>query len=239
MLEINAVVVPTLTPPPPGAELVLFSDPKQYVSEADAPLMLAAAARYAVHHAVTVVPERFVAANYLCMCIIDPQGKVLGVQRATHLHVNLRPCNFYRHDAITPIDTPFGKTALLVDVDVYRPLVARSAVEQGAEFLIAGQFVQPYDFYPDRIAQGVGNAAYSNGVAVIASVGIGGVLVGADGAFLCPYSENLPIGITVPADSQPDREGIETARRLLLSHRADILELFEGERGRRYATVQI
>lgn len=191
--QLSVAIVPTLAPPPPGAQLVVFSDQRNYVAEIDSAMMLAAASRYAIRHGVYLVPERFIAANYLCLCLLSPKGEVLGVQRATHLNLGLREHNFFRDDQIQVLDTPFGKTALLVDVDINMPQVARAAVMGGATLLISSQFIQIYDFFEDRIRYGILNAARSNGVPIIAAAGLGGVVADVNGDEMAGFSEDLPV----------------------------------------------
>ena len=193
MQQLSLAIVPTLTQPPPGAQFVIFSDQRNYVAEIDSSMMLAAACRYAVRHNVYLVPERFIAANYLCLCLMSPKGEVIGVQRATHLNLGLREYNFYRDDKIQAFDTPFGKIALLVDVDINMPQVARAAVMDGATLLISSQFIQLYDFFEDRIRYGAINAACSNDVQVAAAIGLGGIIIDANGHEVAGFSEDLPI----------------------------------------------
>jgi predicted amidohydrolase len=217
-------VVPSLSPPPEAAQLVLFSAARNYVAEYDSGRMLAAAACYAMRHKVYLVPERFVAADSLCLCLLSPKGEVLGVQRATHLNLDYRG-RFFRDDAIRPFDTPFGRAALLVDVDVNTPQVARAAVEDGATLLLSSQFIQLFDFFEDRIRYGAVNAAASNGVPVAAAAGSGAVVVGCRGELLAGFSEDLRLTVTVDLrDTADDREAIAAGRRLLLAHRSIIVE---------------
>ncbi|KAF5048944.1 hypothetical protein DSECCO2_444830 [anaerobic digester metagenome] len=224
MQQLSVAIVPTLTPPPPGAQLVVFSDQRSYVAEIDSSMMLAAASRYAVRHGVYLVPERFIAANYLCLCLLSPKGEVLGVQRATHLNLGLREYNFFRDDKIQAFDTPFGKTALLVDVDINMPQVSRAAVMDGATLLIASQFIQLYDFFEDRIRYGAINAARSNGVQVVAAAGLGGIVVDADGHELASFSEDLPVTAQIETAVAPHNPALmHTAQALLQAHR-DLIE---------------
>ena len=221
MQQLSVAIVPTLTPPPPGARLIVFSDQRSYVAEIDAAMMLAAASRYAIRHGVYLVPERFIAANYLCLCLLSPKGEVLGVQRATHLNLGLREHNFFRDDRIQVFNTPFGKVALIVDVDINMPQVARAAVLSGATLLVSSQFIQIYDFFEDRIRYGVLNAARSNGVPIVAAAGLGGVIAAADGSALAGFSEELPVTARLKTTAPPfGLDAMHTARALLQSHRA-------------------
>ena len=218
--QLSVAIVPTLAPPPLGVQLVVFSDQRNYVAEIDSSMMLAAASRYAIRHSVYLVPERFIAANYLCLCLLSPKGEVIGVQRATHLNLGLREHNFFRDDQIQVLDTPFGKTALLVDVDINMPQVARAAVMGGATLLISSQFIQIYDFFEDRIRYGVVNAACSNGVPIIAAAGLGGVITSASGREIAGFSEDLPVTAQVEtAVPPPGLDSMQTAQALLRAHK--------------------
>ncbi|WMJ82781.1 nitrilase-related carbon-nitrogen hydrolase [Oscillospiraceae bacterium LTW-04] len=229
MQQLSATIVPTLTPPPPGAQLVIFSDQRNYVAEIDSSMMLAAASRYAVRHNVYLVPERFIAANYLCLCMLSPTGEVIGVQRATHLNLGLREHNFFRDDKIQAFDTPFGKIALLVDVDIYMPQVVRAAVMDGATLLLSSQFIQLYDFFEDRIRYGAINAALSNGVQVVAAAGLGGVIVDANGHEIAGFSEDLPVTAQIETIDTPYSSALmHTAQALLRAHK-DLIEAPRGE----------
>ncbi|MEG1849083.1 MAG: nitrilase-related carbon-nitrogen hydrolase [Oscillospiraceae bacterium] len=224
MPSVRLSIVNTLSPPPEGAELVIFSDPRNYTAEYDSGRMLTAAARYARRYKVFVLPERFIAEDYLCLCLLGPDGVPLGVQRATHLNLDYRG-RFRRADTVAPFDTPFGRVALLVDVDVNMPQVPRAAVLAGAELLLSSQFIQLFDFFEDRIRYGAINAARSNGVAVAAAAGAGGVIVGPDGEPLAGYTEELPLSAPLtPAAARIGRDELMTGYRLLAAHRALLIE---------------
>ncbi len=234
MPQLCVAIVPTLAAPPEGAQLVIFCDPRSYVAEMDSSMMLAAAARYAARHQVYLVPERFIAANYLCLCLISPKGEVLGAQRAIHLNLSLREHNYYRDDTIRPFDTPFGRVALLVDVDVNMPQVARAAVEDGATLLLSSQFIQLYDLYEDRVRYGAINAALSNGVNVAACAGMGGIIVRCDGKELAGFTEEFPVCASFdPSRCHADRDAIAAGRLLLQRHRRLLVEGTMTEGGQR------
>ncbi len=232
MQQLAIAIVPTLAAPPEGAQLVIFCDQRGYVAEIDSSMMLAAAARYAIRHKVYLVPERFIAANYLCLCLLSPQGEVLGVQRAVHLNLSLREHNYYRDDAIRPFDTPIGRVALLVDVDVNMPQISRAAVEAGATLLLSSQFIQLYDLYEDRIRYGAINAAVSNGVNIAAAAGTGGVILRCDGRELAGFSEELPLmAVLDPSRCFADRDAIAAGRGLLAAHRSLLVDRLAAEGG--------
>ena len=219
MQQFTVAITNVLAPPPKDADIVIFADQRSYVAELDSHQMLAAAARYAVRNKVYVVPERFVAADSLCLCMLAPDGSVLGVQRACYHNVSMRQNNLLRADEIQPFDTPFGKVALIVDVDINMPQCARAAVMNGASMIISSQYLPLYDFYEDRINYSVVNAAASNGIQIAAAIGMGGVIVDAKGRFVCDYSEDLP-AVLEPHEAIVDIGDMKTAHKLMLTHRS-------------------
>lgn len=227
MPPLTISIVSALTPPPEGSQLVIFSDARNYVAEYESGPMIQAAARYARGHRVHVMPGRFIAGGHLCLCLLDPDGVPLGVQRACHLNLDYRG-RFTRASAVEPFKTQFGRVALLVDVDINLPQTPRAAVEAGAELLLSSQFIQLFDFFEDRVRSGTVNAAVTNGVPVAASIGAGGAVVDSLGRAVAGYSEELPIVARVePRRSRVEHADLVTARRLLTCHR----ELLTDETG--------
>ncbi len=203
MEPIHAAVVPVDAPPPAGAQLVVFADSKAYTLEAIAQQMLSRAVRYARKHRVYLVPQRFMAGNFLCLCLLSPEGAVLGAQRATHLNLDYRAYRFRRESAITPFDTPIGRVALLVDVDVAMPHVVRQAVSAGAELLLSSCFIQPFDLNSDRVRETAEAAAHANGVSLVGSMSGYGLICPPDGEAIVSSFEDSPIAADVlpaPAD---------------------------------------
>jgi predicted amidohydrolase len=230
MQSLVAAVVTPNTPPPSGAQLVVFADTKPYVSEILAAPMLSAAARYAKKYEVCLVPQRFLADGGLCLCMFGADGAPLGVQKATHLNLDYRSYRLRRDDAIRLFDTPFGRAALLVDVDGAMPHVARAAAQSGAELLLMSQFVQLYDFFDDRLTLAPYSAARSNGVPVVASVGGYGVICTPDGAVTASPFEESPISAEIcPAPiSDVLRPAMQEASAVLREHQSALLHDLEG-----------
>ena len=221
MHKLKVAIVPSLALPPKGAQLVMFCDPKSYVAQYDSKQMLSAAARYAKRHGVFLVPELFAAADYLCMCLFSPQGEVLGAQRAIHLNLDYRGI-FYRDNEVSLIETPFGKVALLVDVDVNKPQVARAAVAGGANLLLSTQYIHIFDFFEDRITCGAVNAAHSNRVAVASASNHGGIIIDGSGEVLSGFSEDYPLISTINIAQTGDRYIFEQGARLIKAHEKDL-----------------
>lgn len=121
---------------------------------------------YAKSYQVYLVPGPFILKDRLCLCLISPQGKPLAIQKATHLNL-LHHASLGTDDTLQVISTGLGKLALLCDVDIFHPEVARSAVMQGAEVLISVQYYDLYDLNELRVRSGSWEMAQENQVPVI------------------------------------------------------------------------
>ena len=216
-------IVSSFAPPPEGSELVLFASGKNYVAQYDSQKLLSAAVRYARKYGVYLLPDRFIADDYLCLCLIAPDGSPVLGQQATHLNLDYRGV-FRQASEVETADTPFGRVALAVDVDINVPQYAREAARKGAKLLLSSQFIQLFDFYHERVNYGPVSAARCNGLHVAAVVSAGGVIVAPDGRLLAGYSEDLPVlSMVEPEESCPDLQDLETGRRLLSAHFGPVL----------------
>ena len=220
MKPVYTAVLPPDTVPPQGTELVLFSDTKPYLSETLASEMLRRAARYAKKYGVYLIPQRFLVRDYLCLCLVAPNGRPVAAQRATHLNVDYRERHMQRVSEISPFDTPLGRMALLADVDFCMPQTARQVACEGAEIIIASQFVQPYDYFEDNLIATAQSAACSNGVPVVAAMSGYGIICRPDGETVCSPFEDVPIAAAVTPCAMPGslRAGVAEARAVLVSH---------------------
>ncbi len=217
MKAVTVSVVGSFAPPPEGAELVLFSDTKNYVAQYDSEKMLAKAVRYAKHYGVYLVPDRFVTEDSLCLCLIGPDGSPLLGQKAIHLNLDYR--GFFRRESrLETAVTPFGRVALLVDVDINFPQVIRAAAAEGVQLIVSSQFIQLFDFFDARIEYGPIAAAKSNAISVAAVTSAGSVLVGPDGGVIAGFSEDLPLTAKIPIGSPSGWEDVGAGGRLLRTH---------------------
>lgn len=189
---INTAIVNAFMPPPQDTNLVVFADEKNYIAHYDTPKLLSSAIRYAKEYNVHVVTDCFVSEDYLCMCMIDPQGEAVIGQRGIYQNLSYRGL-FRKSAELSVTDTPFGKVCLLVDVDINYPQILRAAQLKGAQLIIANAFIQVYDFYDERIDYIANNIACSYGVDVILSTNIGGCIIGKNGNVISPFSEILPV----------------------------------------------
>ncbi len=229
MEPISAAVLPTDAPPVPGTQLVVFADRNPYTPETLARQMLSRAIRYARRHRVYLVPQRFLAQKRLCVCLLSPEGTLLGVQEATHLNLDYRAERFYRADAVLPFQTPLGRVALLSDVDVFMPHVVRQAVLQGAELLLSSCYIQPFDLTADLVRNTAEAAAHSNGVPLAGSLSGCGMVCPPKGPASVSSFEDSPVYEQIlPAVPDGDlRAEMEEAQALLRNHHW----LFAGDGG--------
>lgn len=231
MSRLSIAVVSPFEETPPDAKLVIFADTEHFVPEQKTHEMIARAGKYALRHRVFLVTQRFTVEDYLCACMFDPNGNIIGLGQATHLNMSLRQLNLRRSDEITVFDTPFGKTALLVDVDINMPQVCRAAARMGAELLISTQYMPLYDFSSERIDYGAVNAACSNRISVIAVMGAGAAVINSNGHFIAEYTDLLPMSAVIESGiSRADIPAMQTAHELLLAHRELIDEPAGGEK---------
>ena len=154
------------TSPAWGANFAVFSSESGEMIPEDAVKdYLAKACRYAKHHKVYLVPERFMLMGYHSMCLISPEGKVLGAQKAAFQ--NLTHIDGRRSNQLDVLKTEFGTVFLCVDVDIYHPEVSRIAQVMGCHYIICSQFIDTGDYNTGMVTSGVWNAAQSCSLFVV------------------------------------------------------------------------
>ncbi len=224
MKAVKIAVVHSFTPPPEGAELVIFCSGRSYIAHYDTPKMLTAAVRYAKEYGVYLVTDCFVSDDHLCLCMLDPKGEPVLGQQAIYQNISYRGL-FKRSSNLEIADTPFGKVCLLVDVDINYPQVLRIACEKGAQLIIASSFIQLFDFYEDRINYSALNAAASNGVYVALVTNTGSCIAAPDGNYIAPFTDCLPIEANIcPAEIAHDPKILAFSRSLIGTHRNVLCE---------------
>ena len=67
--------------------------------------------------------------------LLDPQGRLLGIQRQTHLSSEEKTLGLSRGTELTVFDTPIGKLAIVVGTDAWYPEASRILALQGAEIV--------------------------------------------------------------------------------------------------------
>jgi hypothetical protein len=161
MTDLSLCVVEPFTSPVWGANLAIFSSESgDCIPEAKAKEYISRACKYAKHHEVYLVPERFLLMGYQCLCLISPDGKVMGAQKCLFWNTDARTAK--RSTTLEVISTEFGGVFLCVDVDIYRPEVPRVASSMGADILIGSQRISMADYHGGMVVSGTWNAAQSN-----------------------------------------------------------------------------
>lgn len=166
MSKINVCFCYPFTKPKEPVNLVLFREVRNAIPEEAVREYISLCRQYAKTYHVYLVTGSFVLEKKLCICLIDPEGKPLVVQKASYLnplqHPSLEPGS-----RIQVVQTELGALSLLAGVDVFHPETARAAVMQGAETLISVTYYEPYDLNTTREMSGCWAAAQSNRVHVI------------------------------------------------------------------------
>lgn len=156
--------------------LILEREPEKFISDAK---------EYAMSHNIFLVPGLYIKDEYLCSCLIDNTGRVLGEQKGTHL--NMEWFSYLKRAAeINVIETPMGLVFLCVDVDIYKPEVIRIAALLGAEIVICSQYINSEDYSEEMILSGAWQEAQQNCLYIIDSTNHGGNIIGP-----CNVTEDL------------------------------------------------
>ena len=211
-------IVSGFSPPPYGSQIVMSSAGEEYVPHNLAPKMLAKASRYAKLYGVFFVPGRFACGDYLCLCLLSPNGTLVGAQRAVTLNLHYRGA-FLRHDRLEVFETTLGSIALLVDVDINMPEVVRAAARARVDLMFSSQHIHASDFFEDRLIFGAVNAAASNRIPVAAIAGSVGLIADGTGRILTEITENFPLSSAVSIGCRADLSDLMTGKRLLNTHR--------------------
>lgn len=132
---------------------------------------------YARKYETFVVPGLYMEKGYLCLCLIDDRGDVIGVQRAIHKNISNFP-SIKRDSKINIIDTPFAIVFLCVDIDIYRPEVIRAAVALGAEVIVSIQYIEEKRYNEAMILAGAWQNAQQNCVYIVNAHNFGGDIIG-------------------------------------------------------------
>lgn len=229
--ELSLSIGEPFTSPAWGSNFVFFSgDPGGVIPEEESKEYLRRVCKYARMHQVYLVPERFMLMNYQCMCLISPQGKMLGAQKATHLYLPAQPGS-KRGIVIDVFSTEFGGIFLCVDVDVYHPEVLRIAAEMGAQYVFCAQQISREDYSSHMVLSGIWNGAQANNLFAVAvsnqfhSVCAPLALSPHGDGFLVKPTMKTPVSAQMQADDLariPRRRLL--GRKLYAVHRGELLE---------------
>lgn len=161
-----------------GTQLaVFFEEDIPAIKNRDQDRFINEAACFAAANNVFLVPGLYIKENYLCLCLIDNTGCVIGEQRATHLNSAWFD-GLNRSLDINIIGTSFGKLFLCPDVDIYKPEVLRIAALLGAEIVVSSQYIAASDFRKEMVLAGAWQQAQQNCLYIINSTNITGSIIG-------------------------------------------------------------
>ena len=168
MTELALSVGEPFKSPAWGSNFVMFSGESGYpILEQHTKEYLRRCCKYARHYETWLVPERFILLGYQCMGLISPQGKMVGAQRAVFAGPIFRP-QAEPSSVVEVFPTEHGGVFLCVDVDVYRPEVARIAAGMGAQIIAVSQSISKGDYQSHMVLTGAWNAAQLAGCYVVA-----------------------------------------------------------------------
>jgi len=211
-----------------GSNFVVFSSESgNSIPEDSVKDYLVKACRYAKHYNVYLVPERFMLMGHHSMCLISPEGRVMGAQKAafhnlTHLYEN-------RGGELNLLSTEFGSIFLCVDVDIYHPEIPRLVQVMGGAYMICSQFIDAGDYNTGMVTTGVWSAAQSCSMFV---VGVSNQfncvcaprrLTQNDDGFIITPRSKMPIRVDMQAEHLarlPQRDFLP--RKFYAMHRDDI-----------------
>lgn len=168
MTELSLSVGEPFTSPAWGSNFVVFASESAHpIPEPQTKEYLGRCCKYAKHHGTWLVPERFILMGYQCMGLINPQGKVQGAQKAVCNGPTFK--SMAKRSALLEIfQTEFGSIFLCVDVDIYRPEIARIAGNMGAQIIITLQSIGKGDYSSHMVLTGAWSAAQLASAYVIA-----------------------------------------------------------------------
>ena len=199
MKTILAAITQPEMPFDPAVKLIVFpGEGHETIRARRGDAFIESAAACAAQRQVFVVPGLYLKDNALCLCLLDDRGQVILEQKATHLNRSWAD-DLQRGDEIRVAETPFGKVALCVDVDVYKAEVLRIAALQGAEIVVSVQVIYTLDFTNEMILAGAWQQAQQNCLFILNANNINGSIIGpcettADlSGFLTPISNAYPL----------------------------------------------
>ena len=199
--------------PQASTDLVIIPPEKRYMQEWEAKTFLEKAAAFASAHEVYTLTPMFSLHENIAVCLINSQGRPSLIQRACHLTPETATA-YSGNGKLYPVQTPFGKLFITVDVDVYDPAITNMATEENCNAIVAVQYISDLDFSKERILFGAWRASQQTGLPTV-------------------NVTNQGHCITTPCKSvpNPDRpNGFETAFDDKLPFYATVFE--EGKNGR-------
>lgn len=157
---------PFTAPAAPDCTLVVFKNGEAILTPDYRELFLTSCQKYAQKYHVFLATCLFESDDFLCMALLDPEGNILGIQRAAHLNLKYLQ-HLHPYDQVEVISSPIGNIFLAVDVDILRPDILRLAMFKGCDFIISSQMIPMVDFSEERILFGARSAAAANRMPIL------------------------------------------------------------------------
>jgi len=205
---IAAIAGPDLAAAPRADLLVFPGAEAASVRARDGAALLERAAATARRCNAYVVPGLYVKDGGLCLGLVAPDGTLVLEQRATHLN-RAWAGDLRRADTIVLADTPFGRLALVPDVDVYKGEVLRIAALQGAEVAVCVQVLPPQDYSEAMVLAGAWQQAQQNCLYIVSVSDQHACLLGP-----CDTASDHSGFLTHPGDPLPQRAELSAEKRL-------------------------
>ncbi|MEF9853881.1 MAG: carbon-nitrogen hydrolase family protein [Hydrogenoanaerobacterium sp.] len=166
MQDIILSMVDAFAPPSAQSNFVVFKSNQEAVPMAEGGKYFKKCKQYARDNNAYIVTGLMNIADFLCLCMFAPDGKVVGAQRALFLTRNNRE-HYKKPSNLALFDTPYGKIFLCVDSDIYNPEVQRYARLSGCEILINSQWIEPNEYSEHSFYTAGWGAAQTNNLMVV------------------------------------------------------------------------
>ena len=141
-----------------GTELVVFPSIKPCMPQWEAKTFMERFVDYAKQNKVYLVTPIFSSNQYLTVCLISPDGKISGLSYACNLSEQNRS-EFIKALDQRVLETEIGKLLIMVDIDIYDPVLVSYAQEKDCDLIISTQYIEPTDFSKERIIFGAWKAS--------------------------------------------------------------------------------
>jgi len=199
MKTILATISDPTLPCDPSVQLAVFPGAdREAIRNGNSVDRIELAAAFARRQHAFVVPDLYIHHQTLCLGLVDDNGRLIMEQEATHLNPTWAG-DLLRGDEIRVVETPFGKIALCVDVDIYKGEVLRIAALMGAEIVVSCQVIASQDYCREMILAGAWQQAQQNCLYILNSNNLNASIIGPcltapdQSGFLTDISSSYPL----------------------------------------------
>ncbi|WP_312644976.1 nitrilase-related carbon-nitrogen hydrolase [Hydrogenoanaerobacterium sp.] len=168
MQDLFLNIIDAFASPAPQSNFVVFKNSEPVLSMKQGGSYFKKCKKYAKEYNTYVVTGLMNIADFLCVCMFDPNGKLAGAQRALFFTRDNRDL-YKKASNLALFDTPYGKVFLCVDADIYNPEVQRHARLGGCEILVSSQWIAPNEYNDQKLFTGGWGAAQTNNFLVLSA----------------------------------------------------------------------